>query len=43
MRGGVESSYVSYNESRGSYKEKGMLKSCYAVFGKNESFQKCQS
>ena len=38
MRGGVESSYVSYNERIGSYKKKGMLKSCYAVFGKNESF-----
>lgn len=38
MRDGVEYSHVSYNESRGSCKEKGMFKSCYAVFGKNESF-----
>ena len=38
MRGGVEYSPVSYNKRRGGCKEKGMLKSCYAVFGKNEAF-----
>lgn len=36
MRGHIQYSYISYNESGSSGKEKGILKSCYAMFGKNE-------